>query len=166
MIPSQQVKLCLSHRMKPELWPLPPPPSITTTTCSYETFRVPAEWTCVRRASLCAGMFLRFHVWRPRRSILSSESCYSSIFHCYTPERGEAGGVKGGGRGGKGATDERKGTESIKRCSNCLSTLRGTKIKEAAIIGAQHQKSRKESKRAERSDKQIWRKEKVTIKSE
>lgn len=49
---------------------------------------------------------------------------------------GEKRGVKGGGRGGKGATDERKGTEFIKRCSNCLSTLRGTKIKEAPIIGA------------------------------
>lgn len=69
------------------------------------------------------------------------------------------GGVKGGGRGGKGATDERKGTEFIKRCSNCLSTLRGTKIKEAPIIGARYQ-------RAERRDKQIWRKKKVTIKSE
>lgn len=56
--------------------------------------------------------------------------------------RGERG-VKGGGRGGKGAADERKGTEFIKRCSNCLSTLRGTKIKEAPIIGAWYQRAEK-----------------------
>lgn len=52
-------------------------------------------------------------------------------------------GVKGGGRGGKGATDKRKGTEFIKRCSNCLSTLRGTKIKEAPIIGERYQRAEK-----------------------